>query len=76
MGIVDASFKVPRIKDFSRFFSKQLLCSTSTLIHIKKSVEPQITTKNGILISPSIVGTFFFLLSYTSCGFEVKPINQ
>jgi hypothetical protein len=51
---------VPKIKDFSRFLNKQLMCSTSTLIHIKKSIKPQITTKNGILVSPSIVRTSFF----------------
>jgi len=74
MCIVDASFGVPKIKDFLGFFNKQLLCSTSTLIHIKKSIEPQITNKNGILVFPSIVGTFFFLLSLTFCGLEAKPI--
>jgi hypothetical protein len=64
MGIVDVSFGVLKIKDFfqdfSRFFNNQLLCSTSTLIHIKKSIEPQITAKNGILVSLLIVGTYFF----------------
>jgi hypothetical protein len=54
------SFGVPRIKDFLGIFNKQLLCSTSVLIHIKKSIEPQITTNNGILVSRSIVGTSFF----------------
>jgi hypothetical protein len=60
MGIVYVSFGVPRIKDLSGFFNKQLLCSTLTLIHIKKSIEPQITAKKGILVSPSIVGMSFF----------------
>jgi hypothetical protein len=60
MGILDVSFGVLKINDFSRFFNKQLLCSTSTQIHIKKSIEPQITANNGISVSPSIVGTFFF----------------
>jgi hypothetical protein len=63
MGIVDVSFGIPRIKDFSRFFDKQLLCSTSALIHIRKYIEPQITANNGILVSPSIVGRLFYLLS-------------
>jgi hypothetical protein len=56
MGIVYASFGILGIK-------KQLLCSTSTLIHIKKSIQPQITTNNGILVSPSFVGTSFVLVS-------------
>jgi hypothetical protein len=60
MGIVDVSFRVPRIKDFLGLFNKQLLCSTSTLIHIKKSTKPQITTNNVILVSLSIVETFVF----------------
>jgi Co/Zn/Cd efflux system component len=59
MGTVDASFGVLRIEEFLGFFNKQLLCSTSALIHINKSIEPQITTNNGILVSPSIVGIFF-----------------
>jgi hypothetical protein len=60
MGIVDASFGVPRIKGFLGCFNKQLLCSTSALIHIKNSIGPQIIAKNGILVSLSIAGTFFF----------------
>jgi hypothetical protein len=52
MGIISyASFGVPRINKISRFFNKQLLCSTLALIHIKKFIEPQITTKNGIFIT-------------------------
>jgi hypothetical protein len=65
MGIVDVSCGVPTIKDFLGFFNKQLLCSTSTLIHIKKSIKPQIIANNGILVSPSIVGTFYF---FYYCG--------
>jgi hypothetical protein len=60
MGIVYASFGVPRIKDLLGFFNNQLLCSTLALIHIKKSIEPKIIAKNGILVSPSIVGMYFF----------------
>jgi hypothetical protein len=63
MGIINVSFGVLRIKDFLGFFSKQLLFSTSTRIHIKKFIKPQIITNNGILVSPSIVGKLFFLLS-------------
>jgi hypothetical protein len=40
------SFGIQEIKNFgwiSGFSKKQPLCSTSTLIHIKKSIEPQIT---------------------------------
>jgi hypothetical protein len=48
MGIVDASFRVSRIKDFLGSFNKQLLCSTSTVIHINKPIESQIPTNNGI----------------------------
>jgi len=44
------------------FSKKQPLCSISTLIHIKKSIEPQITAKNGILLSCLVVGTSFFQL--------------
>jgi hypothetical protein len=59
LGTIYASFGVPRIKDFLGFFNKQFLCSSLVLIHIKKSIEPQITTNNGILVFRSIVGTSF-----------------
>jgi len=62
MGIVYASFGVQWIKNFGwidGFSKKQPPCSTSTLIHIKKSIKPQITTKNGILVSHLVVGMFF-----------------
>ncbi len=52
------SFGIQIIKNFGRingFSKKQPLCSTSTLIHIKKFIEPQIIAKNGILVSRSIV---------------------
>ncbi len=42
------------------FFKKQFLCSTLAVIHIKKSIEPKITIKNGILVFPSFVETSFF----------------
>jgi hypothetical protein len=76
MGIIDVSFGVPRIKVFSRFFSKQNLCSTLTLIHIKKSIELEITTKNGILVSPSIVGTYFFLTIINILWFWVQAYHS
>jgi hypothetical protein len=63
-------------KHFSRFFNKQLLCLTSTLIHIKKSIEQQITTKIGILVSCSIVGTFYFSTIVHILWFYGKPIIQ
>jgi hypothetical protein len=55
MGVVYASFRILGIK-------KQFLCSTLALIHIKKIIQPQITTKNGILVSPSFVGMSFLHL--------------
>jgi hypothetical protein len=61
MGIVYAFFWVIGIKNFGwilGFFKKQL-CSTLALIHIKKFTKPLITAKNGILVSPLVVGTFF-----------------
>jgi hypothetical protein len=62
-GYVYASFGVQIIKNFgwiTRFSKKQPLCWTSTLIHIKEFIKPQIITNNGILVSCSIVGTSFF----------------
>ncbi len=43
-------------QDFLGFFTKQLLCSTLALIHIRKCIEPDFIANNGILSSPSIVG--------------------
>jgi hypothetical protein len=63
MGIVCVSFGVQGINNFgwiNGFSKKQPLCSASTLIHIKKFIEPQITAKNGILVSHSVVETSFF----------------
>jgi hypothetical protein len=59
MGIVYASFGVPRRKKLG-FFNNQLLCLTTALIQIKMSIELKVITKNGILVSPSIVGMFIF----------------
>ncbi len=63
-------------QDLLGFFNKQFPCSTSTLIHIKKSIEPQITVKNGILVSLSIVGTFFFSTIVVILWFQVVLIIQ
>ncbi len=76
MGIIDVSFGVPKIKDFSRFFNKQLLCSTLALIHIKKSIKPQITAKNGILFFPSIVGTSFFFTIIDILWFQGRAYHS
>ncbi len=60
MGTVYVSFGVPRMKKISRFFKKRSLCSTLVVIHIKKSIEPKITIKINILVSPSFVNMYFF----------------
>jgi hypothetical protein len=66
MGIIYASFGVQRINNFGSivgFSKEQPVCSTLALIHIKKYIEPQIIANNCILVSHSIVGTYFFQLS-------------
>jgi len=57
-------FKELRILDELLDFPRSnFLCSTLVLIHVKKSIEPQTTAKNGIFVFCSIVGMFFYLLS-------------
>ncbi len=58
------------------FLLVQLLCSTSPLIHIIKSIEPQIITNNGILVSPSIVGTSIFSIIVNISRFPIQAYHS